>query len=80
MGAEVKVEVDQALLDRLRAAGMSLEAYVERELRRRAAAFETPEERAAREAALRAEMQPGLDQYDRLVDEAGDWAREYRPF
>lgn len=81
MGEErIKIELDGELAARLEASGVSVEAYVESVLRRRAAGLETPEQRSAREAALRAEMQPGLDAYNRLIEEVGDWSEDLRVF
>jgi post-segregation antitoxin (ccd killing protein) len=81
MGKErLTVEVDQELTARLRAAGVDPIQYVERLLVQQAAERETPDERDEREATLRAEMRHGLDAYDRLIEEAGDWSANLRTF
>lgn len=74
------IEVDADLMERLRAAGLNPASYIERLLAREAIARETPEQKAARQAALRAEMQPGLDAYDALIEEVGDWSAGLRVF
>ncbi|MES1201860.1 MAG: type II toxin-antitoxin system CcdA family antitoxin [Pseudomonadota bacterium] len=81
MGKEkLTIEVDAELMGRLRAAGLSPEEYVERLVRRNSAAGETDAQREARHAALRAEMKEGMDAYERLIDEVGDWSADLRTF
>lgn len=81
MGKEhLTIEVDADLMDRLRKAGIDPQAYVERLLRRTALAGESEAEREARHSELRAEMQPGIDAYERLIDEVGDWSADLRTF
>jgi hypothetical protein len=81
MGKEqLTIEVDADLMQRLRAAGFDPVGHIERLLARDAVARETAEQRATRQAALRAEMQPGLDAYDALIEEVGDWSAGLRVF
>jgi len=74
------IEIDADLMDRLRAAGLDPAQYAERVLARNIIAGESEAERAAREEALRAEMRAGLEAYDRLFDEVGDWSADLRTF
>jgi hypothetical protein len=81
MGKEqLTIEVDQALMQRLRDAGVDPQTYVQQVLQRRAAASEQPDDRANRERALRMEMHAGQELYDRLVEETGDWSSGLRAF
>ena len=81
MGKEkITVEIDAALMEKLRAAGLDPIQHVERLLARQAVERETPAERIARQEALRREMQPGLDAYDALIAEIGDWNADLRTF
>lgn len=81
MGKErVTVEVDQDIMDRLRKAGLDPQTYLERMLRHKALASETNSQREAREAALRAECQPGIDAYDAFIEEHGLWSDGLRQF
>ena len=59
---------------------MDPQAYVQQVLARQAATAESESARALRAAALRAENQAGLDAYDRIMDEIGDWSAELRTF
>ena len=81
MGKErLTIEIDSELMERLRAAGVDPQAYLERLLARQAANQETAEQRAAREGALRAEMQQGLDDYDAFIAKYGLWSDNLRQF
>jgi post-segregation antitoxin (ccd killing protein) len=81
MGKErLTIEIDSDLMDRLRAAGVDPQAYLERTLRRMAFSGETQAEREARWARLRAEMQPGIDAYDSFVEKNGLWSDGLRLF
>jgi hypothetical protein len=81
MGKEhLTIEVDAELMDRLRSAGVEPQAYVERLLKRNMLANELDAEREARHAALRAEMRQGMEAYERLMDEVGDWSAGLRVF
>jgi hypothetical protein len=81
MGKEhLTIEVDAELMDRLRRAGIDPQVYIERLLARSMLANETDAERETRHAALRAEMKPGMDAYERLIEEAGDWSAGLRVF
>lgn len=81
MGKEqLTIEVDAALMEQLRSAGVDPQAYVQQVLARQAATAESESARALRAAALRAENQAGLDAYDRIMDEIGDWSAELRTF
>jgi hypothetical protein len=81
MGKEqITIEVDTALMERLRAAGLDPIQYVERLLARQALATETEAERDARHAALRAEMKPGQDAYDAFIEAHGVWSDGLRQF
>lgn len=81
MGKEhLTIEIDADLMDRLRKSGADPQAYVERLLARSMLANETDAEREARHAALRAEMRQGMEAYERLIEEAGDWSAGLRVF
>lgn len=81
MGKErLTIEVDADWLARVRQLGIDPQAQIERMLKRSAMPHEDIAAAAARQAKLRAEVQPGLDAYDRLINEIGDWSADLRAF
>lgn len=77
---EVTLEVDAALMSRLREAGVEPSAYFKQIFARQEAAAESAAARAERIDALRTEMKAGLDAYDELVEQGSDWSAELRTF
>jgi hypothetical protein len=74
------VEIDAELVERLRAACIDPQAYIESLLRRAGAVGESPAQKAEREKALREEMAPGLKAYDDLIEKYGLWSDGLRQF
>jgi len=77
---ELRLELDEAAMSRLREAGVDPQAYVQQVLVRGATAHEPAAAREARHAGLKAEMAQGLAAYDALIDAAGDWSADLRAF
>lgn len=81
MGKEqLTIEVDAALMERMREAGVDPQAYVERLLRRGALSGESESERSARWAILRAQMKDGMDAYGAFIERNGLWSEGLRQF
>ena len=81
MGKErLTIEVDAALMERIRQAGVDPQAHVERLLHRGALSGESESERSARWAILRAEMKAGMDAYGAFVERNGLWSDGLRQF
>jgi post-segregation antitoxin (ccd killing protein) len=81
MGKEqLTIEVDHALMQRLRDAGIDPQDYVERLLARADVMHETESERQARWARLCAEEAEGMNAYDAFIEREGLWSDGLRAF
>jgi post-segregation antitoxin (ccd killing protein) len=81
MGKEkLTIEVDAALMERLRNAGVDPHAYVERLIARANLSQESDAQRQERWAQLRAEEAEGLNAYDELIEREGLWSDGLRVF
>lgn len=81
MGKEqLTIEVDHALMQRLRDAGVDPQDFVERLLARADLAHETEAERQARWARLRAEEADSMTAYDAFIEREGLWSDGLRVF
>jgi hypothetical protein len=81
MGKEkLSFDIDEATAAKLRAAGFDPSVFAARAVQRAATDLETPGERDLRQAALRRDLQAGIDAYDDLVETSGLWSDGLRTF